>query len=355
MATSPHRLAALIEAHQSETGASLISLANRIGVTSKTLIQWRRSGLHGRLPSRSVLESVAATLNLPYRRVLDAALHDAGFVQDDTEPRSYRDVLDATVSALTEAASLRRSPAADAPWTADRIDWGAFVCESVAAAAANGGGSGPVLSGRPGSWEADHVRAILASTLGPDDEHVWDYRTEPILVTLPLAGIVDVLDPTFDRRYQEADQALNQPYTTALAKFEAAGVFPEPALSFETATAEEIQEAVNAPTVLTLEDQTLVDLSAREEELRDQLRASQINDLREYGQRLAAAVESRIRAITPPSVSLTIEIDPLTEPFEREVPATHVDETDGPIEKAIAEAITATAPPACSAPNPPAS
>lgn len=348
-APSSSHLWALVLEHQAKTGASTTEVASRIGVTRQTLADWRRSGLTGRVPKRSTLTGVANAIGRPYRVVLDAALADAGYLDEDEV--TYESAMVDAVSALTAAAELRRRPAADSPWRADRIDWGEFVCEAVASAAANASGTKLVLSGRPGSWEAAHVEAILASTLGPDDENLWDFRTAPIRVSLPLAGIVDAIDQSYDRDYQDADDALDEPYQTALDQYDAAGVLPERALDLETMTAEQIDEAWNAPTVLTAEEQALVDLDARRETLREQLRRHRINELTEYGQRLSAAVESELRAIAPASIPVIIETDPVSEPYEHDIPSVRVDDVDGPIEKAIARAIARTTPPTFTAPS----
>lgn len=339
----------LVVAHQAKTGASTTEIARRIGVTRQTLADWRTTGLTGRVPKRSTLDGLAEALGRPYRVVLEAALADAGYLDEDEA--TYESVMTDAVSALTAATELRRRPAADAPWRADRIDWGAFVCEAVASAAANGGGTDLVLSGRPGSWEAGHVEAILASTLGPDDEHLWDHRTKPIRVSLPLAGIVDAIAPSYDRDYQAADDALDEPYQKTLDQYDAAGVLPDRgALDLTTATADQIQEAWNAPTVLTAEEQELVDLDERQETLREQLRARRTKQLAEYGRRLSAAVEAELRAIAPASIPVIIETDPVSEPYEHDIPSAHVDDVDGLIEKAIARAIARTTPPTFTAP-----
>lgn len=348
MTTPSRKLSALIEQHQAEHGSTQVAVARRIGVTPKTLIQWRRDGLTGRLPERSVLEAVAATVDVPYREVLDAALADAGFTNPNVQP-TFADTLAVAVTALTEATRLRRPGPADSARSGDRIDWAAFICQAVAAAAANGGGTEHVLSGRPGSWEAEHVRAILTSTLGAEDEYLWDHRTDPVTVTLPLAGIVEEIDPTFDENYRRADDALSEPYARALAEFNAAGLLPAPATDFLTSSDQEFADAWSTPTVLTVHEQTLRDLEEREEQLREELREHQIQDLREYGRRLSVAVEARLRPIVATSTAILIDLDPLTEPYEVDVPAAHVDEADGPIEKAVAEAISETAPPVCSA------
>lgn len=335
-ASSSSHLWALVSAHQAESGVSTSELARRIGVSRQTLADWRTTGLVGRVPKRSTLTGLAAAIGKPYRLVLDAALADAGYFDDDVQ---YEVVAAAAVSALTAAGRLSM-PRIDG-WR-QVPDWAEFVCETVATATANLDGTEQALSGRPGSWEADHVRAILASTLGPNDEQLWRFRTAPVEVVLPLAGIVDVVDKAFDRKYQAADDALAEPYQSALAEFDAAGALPQPTLNMETATPEEIQAEIQAPTVRTAAEQVLSDLEKREDELRTQLRDRHVAALEEYGERLRTAIETRLRAFVPAGVPIRYDVDALSEPWARDIPATRVDEARGPIEKAIAEAISET-------------
>lgn len=53
-------------------------LADRIGISPTQLGTWRKGGLR-RLPDRQHLESAARVLEVPYRRVLMAALVDSGY------------------------------------------------------------------------------------------------------------------------------------------------------------------------------------------------------------------------------------------------------------------------------------
>ena len=117
------------------------------------------------------------------------------------------------VRVLTDAARLRRSVLErddDGTWSAsatqsEQADWAEFVTLAVAGAAANVGSTETALAGRPGSWEAEAVRSMLASTVGVDDEHLMDHRREPIRVTV---CVEDMLEGTeIARRYDEAFDA----------------------------------------------------------------------------------------------------------------------------------------------------
>ena len=141
--------------------------------------------------------------------------------------RSYDEVLTDAIAALTEGARLRREvltrDVATGKWEAtgnvEPSDWAEFVTLAVAGAAANVGSTEQALAGRPGSWEADSVRAMLASTVGPDDEHLLEHRSEPIHVniaveqTLSDLGISDLYDESeeiLDAEQVAADQAHEQ-------------------------------------------------------------------------------------------------------------------------------------------------
>jgi hypothetical protein len=67
-------------------------------------------------------------------------------------------------------------------------DIGEFIAITLAALAAEIGGSGAVLANRPGSWEAAHVAALLSGTVGPDDEYL---ETSPASSILHQRGQLD--------------------------------------------------------------------------------------------------------------------------------------------------------------------
>lgn len=58
-------------------------------------------------------------------------------------------------------------------------DIGEFVAHAAAYAANQLGGTEALLSNRPGSWEASHLRELLVGTVGPDDEMLHEYPIEP--------------------------------------------------------------------------------------------------------------------------------------------------------------------------------
>jgi len=58
-------------------------IAERVGVSRQTLLNWRRPSS---LPTRKHLDSLAQIIGAPYTRVLDAALHDAGYLPATTHP-----------------------------------------------------------------------------------------------------------------------------------------------------------------------------------------------------------------------------------------------------------------------------
>jgi hypothetical protein len=71
------------------------------------------------------------------------------------------------VDALKTAVALER----------DFPGWLAAILATVAASQPDG--SYTLIEGRPGSWEADLVRQLLAGTVGEDDDMLDHYREEP--------------------------------------------------------------------------------------------------------------------------------------------------------------------------------
>ena len=152
---------------------------------------------------------------------------------------AYRARLEEAVRVLTEAAQLPRPQLRRTDvgtWVEDpgaepeRSDFADFLAEALAAVAANVGGRETLLAGRPGSWEADLVRQLLAGTVGYEDEHLWSRRTDPVNITLYVEEIVSELSwsPTegdrttmdyyasaqeISRRYEAADAESPELYT----------------------------------------------------------------------------------------------------------------------------------------------
>jgi hypothetical protein len=59
-------------------------------------------------------------------------------------------------------------------------DGAEFITHLLATVAANLGSSNALIKARPGSWEADRVSALLASTVGEGDEYLVGYRSDPV-------------------------------------------------------------------------------------------------------------------------------------------------------------------------------
>jgi hypothetical protein len=55
-------------------------------------------------------------------------------------------------------------------------DFGGWLASVLAAAAAELGSSNALTAGRPGSWEADHIRGLVKGTVGWDDDYLSDYK-----------------------------------------------------------------------------------------------------------------------------------------------------------------------------------
>src|SRR4051794_41721744 len=134
---------------------------------------------------------------------------------ETTGTRTWDELLAAAVCVLTEAARLRRpSVAGTEQESTVPADFAEFVTLAVAGAAANVGGIDAVLAGRSGSWEAGYVRDLLVSTVGWDEEYLWEHRTEPLVIRidvdailseLGVAGLFDESDAEISRREEAVD------------------------------------------------------------------------------------------------------------------------------------------------------
>lgn len=72
-----------------------------------------------------------------------------------------------------------------------QLDFAAFVASALAATAANVGGVGQLLAGRPGSWEADLVGSLINGTVPDEPDELARHRTEPVVVPLNVAELVE--------------------------------------------------------------------------------------------------------------------------------------------------------------------
>lgn len=76
-------LGELVQAHidAQQYPPSERALASRIGIAQSGLAKWRKGPL-SRVPDVDNLRSAARVLGVPYRVVLNAALHDAGYLEE---------------------------------------------------------------------------------------------------------------------------------------------------------------------------------------------------------------------------------------------------------------------------------
>lgn len=131
------------------------------------------------------------------------------------------------VAALTAAARKTRTVGAGtANEHKEPADFAELACQVITSVAANVGGVETLLSGRPGSWEADYIRRIVQSTAGEDEAELLRYRTEPVRLALDVEG-------TFD------DFGLYELYTEAADELERREDAAHTALMDAVATAEE--------------------------------------------------------------------------------------------------------------------
>ena len=58
-------------------------------------------------------------------------------------------------------------------------DFGGWLAQILATAAAELGSTAALTAGRPGSWEANLVQQLVRGTIGWDDDYLADYAKEP--------------------------------------------------------------------------------------------------------------------------------------------------------------------------------
>lgn len=82
--TSPasSHLGRLIDEYLRRHSASIGGLADRIGISRQALRQWRVGEIRS-LPTQQNLKSAAVQIGCSYEQILDAALHDAGYLDAD--------------------------------------------------------------------------------------------------------------------------------------------------------------------------------------------------------------------------------------------------------------------------------
>lgn len=79
-------LLAIIDAYKDTHGQpSDASIARAVGVAPQTISSWRKRGIKD-LPDRGTLMRLSSFLGVLYRDVLDAVLHDIGYLEPEKTP-----------------------------------------------------------------------------------------------------------------------------------------------------------------------------------------------------------------------------------------------------------------------------
>lgn len=71
----------IIDAHMDEYGVTEAAIARKAAMSEKTLNSWRKRGIP-RLPERADIAGIAAVTRQSYTVVLDAILHDTGYLAE---------------------------------------------------------------------------------------------------------------------------------------------------------------------------------------------------------------------------------------------------------------------------------
>jgi hypothetical protein len=136
-------------------------------------------------------------------------------------PAPEPDPIAEAITALTAAARRERTIGAGTPNEhTEHVDFGEIACHVITAVAANVGGVEVLLSGRPGSWEADYVRQIVQSTAGDDDAELLRYRTEPVRIEVDVEDVFYDFGLT-DLYERDVDELATRAAAAAEAVFEA--------------------------------------------------------------------------------------------------------------------------------------
>lgn len=367
MAATTSRLGALIDRYKRAHGIADTELARRIGVTRAGLIKWRTEKLR-QLPDLDNLAAIARVTGQPYRQVLSAALFDSGYLTeaDAGGPRPYTEVLHDAITVLTEATKLTNQPMRQSssgewepnpdPRAALPIDWAEFVTHALAGAAANVGGTEQVLAGRPGSWEAACVRNTLESTVGMNDENLWQYRTEPLVVTLYGTDVLtDIDDPTVEQ-YEQAREELERRYQALVDIYSGdrpvidIGKLTDEEAADLQAQMQEYQRRSDAGE-LTAAERTEDEAFGVVETLMEQLETQYTGELQDYCAALTDAVRTELQAVCD-SVPCIVTIMPVRPTDGSAARAWTPDWPESTIDRAVAAAIERTATPSSLAGTP---
>lgn len=71
------------------------------------------------------------------------------------------------------------------------LDYAGFLALVIASVAANVGGPERLLAGRSGSWESSHLEGLIRGTVGEDSSDLLRLRTEPVIVPLNVAQLIE--------------------------------------------------------------------------------------------------------------------------------------------------------------------
>jgi hypothetical protein len=107
-----------------------------------------------------------------------------GTTRYTTETSTVAQEVRTVIDSLTALAAAERMTPSGLP---ARYDLSEIIARVLTAVAANIGGLEPMLSARPGSWQAHYIRQLVAGT-APGDE-LLTHRTAPVRLNLDLAGL----------------------------------------------------------------------------------------------------------------------------------------------------------------------
>lgn len=201
-----------------------------------------------------------------------------------SRPHEHNGLQAEAIRILTRAANASAS-------STNGLDFADFLAQVLASTAANVGGTDRLLARRPGSWEASHVEALLRGTVGDEPDSWCTYRTEPLIVPLNVAELIESGD--CHPGLLGLDDAID-------------------AVGLRYSSADDEDDAVL--------DAWDWDIEVLIERYRTEYRS--------YATRFAARASTLGKAMTPPvDVILTVDVDP-TSPWWKGAPVTNPTEAE---------------------------
>ena len=124
------------------------------------------------LAEQCSIEQLAAARAIAEELEDEEAAAQLGYLIEDKEACAVRSLPEQNNFSQRAAAAIVEAARGE-------HDFGGWLGEVLATAAAELGSTAALTAGRPGSWEADLVQRLVRGTVGWEDEYLRDYRHAP--------------------------------------------------------------------------------------------------------------------------------------------------------------------------------